>query len=92
MYPHTKNLYSDGTFKSARDTYLDYNDLGISKTEPVILYCKSSYRATQTLLLMEEAGYENVKVYDGAWLEWSTKDMPKAEKVETTTPSSQDAS
>lgn len=92
LYPHTKNLYSDGTFKSARDTYLDYNDLGISKTEPVILYCKSSYRATQTLLLMEEAGFDNVKVYDGAWLEWSTKDMPKAEKVETTAPSSQDAS
>jgi len=92
LYPHTKNLYSDGTFKSARDTYLDYNDLGISKKEPVILYCKSSFRATQTLLLMEEAGYENVKLYDGAWLEWSTKDMPKAEKVETTVPSSQDAS
>lgn len=92
LYPHTKNLYSDGTFKSARDIYLDYNDLGISKTEPVILYCKSSFRATQTLVLMEEAGYNNVKVYDGAWLEWSTKDMPKEEKVETTTPSSQDAS
>lgn len=92
LFPHTKNLYNDGTFKSARDIYLDYNDLGISKDEPVILYCKSSYRATQTLLLMEEAGYNNVKVYDGAWLEWSTKDMPKAEKVETTTPSSQDAS
>lgn len=92
LFPHTKNLYSDGTFKSARDIYLDYNDLGLSKDEPIILYCKSSFRATQTLILMEEAGYDNVKVYDGAWLEWSTKDMPKAEKVETTTPSSQDAS
>jgi len=92
LHPHTKNLYSDGTFRSAKDIYLDYNDLGLSKDEPIILYCKSSFRATQTVLLMEEAGYNNVKVYDGAWLEWSTKDMPKAEKVETTTPSSQDAS
>ena len=92
LYPHTKNLYTDGTFRSARDIYLDYNDLGLSKEEPIILYCKSSFRATQTLLLMEEAGYNNVKVYDGAWLEWSTKDMPKEEKVETTVPSSQDAS
>ncbi len=92
LQPHTKNLYSDGTFKSARDISLDYTDLGISKTETVILYCKTSFRATQTLLLMEEAGYEKVKVYDGAWVEWSTKDMPKEEKVETTKPSTQDAS
>lgn len=92
LYPHTKNLYTDGTFKSARDIYLDYNDLGLSREEPIVLYCKSSFRATQTLLLMEEAGYNNVKVYDGAWLEWSTKDMPKEEKIEKTVPSSQDAS
>lgn len=92
LYPHTKNLYADGTYRSARDIYLNYNDLGISRKDPIILYCKSSFRATQTLFLLEEAGYENVKVYDGAWLEWSTKDMPKAEKVEQAVPSSQDAS
>jgi len=93
LYPHTKNLYSDGTFRSARDTYLNYNDLGIKKDETVILYCKSSFRATQTTLLLMEAGYENVKVYDGAWLEWSTKDMPKEEKTEEkATPSTGDGS
>lgn len=93
LYPHTKNLYNDGTFRSARDTYLNYNDLGIKKDETVILYCKSSFRATQTTLLLEEAGYEDIKVYDGAWLEWSTKDMPKEEKTEEkATPSSGDGS
>lgn len=92
LYPHTKNLYNDGTFRSDRDTYLNYSDLGLKKDEAVILYCKTSFRATQTALLLEEAGYTNVKVYDGAWLEWSTKDMPKQEQIETTTPSTQDAS
>ena len=93
LYPHTKNLYSDGTFRSGRDTYLNNNDLVINKDEMVILYCKSSFRVTQTSLLLEEAGYENVKVYDGAWLEWSTKDMPKEEKTEEkATPSSGDGS
>ena len=71
LYPHTSNLYSDGTFKSSRDIYLNYKDLGLEKETPVILYCKSSYRATQTMLLLQEAGFSNVKVYDGAWLEWS---------------------
>lgn len=91
LYPHTKNLYSDGTFKSARDTYLFYKDLGMEKDDPIILYCKSSFRATQTVLVLEEAGYTDVKVYDGAWLEWSAGDMP-TEKEEKKTPSVQDAS
>lgn len=92
LYPHTKNLYVDGSFKSERDTYLNYNDLGLKRDDSIILYCKSSFRATQTALLLEEAGYTNVKVYDGAWLEWSTKDMPKAEKKPSVPITSQDAS
>ncbi len=93
LYPHTKNLYTDGTFKSARDIYMDYNDLGVKKEDPVILYCKSSFRATQTTLLLEEAGYSNISVYDGAWLEWSSGDLPTEEKAEEkVTPSAQDGS
>lgn len=70
LYPHTKNLYSDGTFMSARDMYLFYLDKGIKRDDELVLYCKSSFRATQTLALLQEAGYENIKIYDGAWLEW----------------------
>lgn len=92
FYPHTKNLYVDGTFKSGRDTFLDYNDLGLEKDDAIIIYCKSSFRAAQTALVLEEAGYGNVKLYDGAWLEWSTKDVPKEEKEDSVIPSGQDAS
>lgn len=80
LYPHTKNLYTDGAFKSARNIYLSYNELGLDKDDEIILYCKTSYRATQTALLLKEAGYTNVKVYDGAWEEWS-KEFP-VDKVE----------
>lgn len=93
LHSHSLNLYNDGSFKSARDIFLDYNDLGLDRDEPIILYCKTSFRATQTMLLLTEAGYTNVKVYDGAWVEWSTKDMPKEEAApEQAQPSSQDAS
>lgn len=92
LYPHTKNLYADGSFKSSRDTYLDYHDLGLERDEAIILYCKTSFRATQTLLVLEEAGFTNVKVYDGAWSEWSVKDVPKAETQESVTPSASDGS
>lgn len=73
FYPHTKNLYSDGTFMSSRDIKLFYQDLGLKKEDTIILYCKSSFRATQTFALLQEAGFTNVKVYDGAWIEWSSK-------------------
>lgn len=81
LYPHTKNLYTDGAFKSARNIYLSYNDIGLDRDDLIILYCKTSFRATQTAILLEEAGYTNVKVYDGAWEEWS-KEFP-VEKEET---------
>lgn len=73
LYPHTKNLYKDGTFMSSRDLGLFYKEAGFNKEDTIIVYCKSSFRATQTVALLQEAGYENLKVYDGAWLEWETK-------------------
>lgn len=73
LYPHTQNLYKDGTFMSSRDLGLFYKDADIQKDDLIIVYCKSSFRATQTVALLEEAGYTNLKVYDGAWLEWSSK-------------------
>jgi len=70
LYPHSRNLYSDGTFMSGRDMLLFYSDKGIKKEDELVLYCKSSFRATQTMALLQEAGYENIIIYDGAWLEW----------------------
>ncbi|PKM51919.1 MAG: hypothetical protein CVV02_04730 [Firmicutes bacterium HGW-Firmicutes-7] len=91
LYPHTKNLYTDGAFKSGKNIYLSYNDFGLDKDDPIILYCKTSFRATQTAVLLEEAGFTNVKVYDGAWEEWS-KDMPQEKKEEKQVTTTQDAS
>lgn len=73
LYPHSRNLYRDGSFMSSRDLGLFYKEEGIEKTDNIIIYCKSSFRATQTYALLQEAGYENLKIYDGAWLEWEAK-------------------
>ncbi len=73
LYPHTQNLYKDGTFMSSRDLSLFYKDAGFEKDDLIIVYCKTSVRATQTVALLEEAGFTKLKVYDGAWLEWSSR-------------------
>lgn len=85
LYPHTKNLYKDGTFMSSRDIGLFYKDLGLEKDDTIILYCKTSFRATQTAALLQEAGYKTIKVYDGAWLEWESK-VGAQTPTEDTTP------
>lgn len=92
LYAHTENLYTDGSFKSSRTIELNYKDLGFEKDDQIILYCKSSFRATQTAALLMEAGYTNVKVYDGAWLEWEKQGMPSESTTPVVAPSSQDAS
>ncbi|MDM8534761.1 rhodanese-like domain-containing protein [Clostridiaceae bacterium HSG29] len=91
LYPHTNNYYSDGTFKSSRDSFLFYSDLGLKKDDEIMLYCKSSYRASLVMAILDEAGFENVKVYDGAYLEWQEKESPTVE-VEVAPITSQDAS
>ncbi len=72
LYPHTDNLYENGRFKSGHDILLDYMDEGVKLNDNIIVYCKTSYRAAQTYMLLKEAGFKNVQVYDGAWVEWST--------------------
>jgi thiosulfate/3-mercaptopyruvate sulfurtransferase len=91
LYPHTKNYYADGTFKNTQAISLNYKDLGVEKDTLVVAYCKSSYRATVTAAMLEEAGFQKVKVYDGAWLEWSATGV--VEKPESSAPiTTQDAS
>ncbi|PHS35088.1 MAG: rhodanese [Alkaliphilus sp.] len=65
------NNNEDGTFKSVQNIKLMYRDLDIREEDTVILFCKSSIRGAQTLLALYNAGYTNVKLYDGAWLEWT---------------------
>lgn len=92
LYPHTDNLYSDGTFKSARDTYLFYSDKGIKRDDEIILYCKTSFRAAQTLAVLQEAGYENVKVFDGAYLLWESEGGPVETEEDNAPVTTQDGS
>lgn len=92
LYPHSNNLYKDGTFMSSRDLELFYKDKGLTLDTPMVLYCKSSFRATQAYLLLKEAGFEDVKVYDGAWIEWEASGASTAQPEEDAPVTSQDGS
>jgi len=84
-YEYLNNNNEDGTFKAVSETQTCYLDLGLIPDNPIILYCKSSVRAAETYVAMVNAGFKNVKIYDGAILEWTADEnrpLQIAEDVE----------
>jgi thiosulfate/3-mercaptopyruvate sulfurtransferase len=62
----------DQRFKSIEELEKIYGRLNISKDDPLIVYCHSGVRSAHTsFVLTQLLGYENVKNYDGSWVEWS---------------------
>lgn len=71
-------LFDDNGVKtiSALKTLLESK--GITKDKNIITYCQSGVRsAMAALVLTDVLGYQNVRNYDGSWIEWSYhKDLP----------------
>ena len=66
--------------KSKEELKTLFESVGITADTPVILYCESSVRAGVVYMaLTSSLGYKNVKVYDGAFLEWESVASNKIE-------------
>lgn len=93
MMDYTGNYFNDGTFKTKQITRINYLEEEIYPESEIIVYCRTSMRAAPVFVQLYEAGYRNIKIYDGAFLEWSSNssnpiDIPDGAVI----PSSQDAS
>ncbi len=67
-----KNYLSlNGTMLSGVVIDARWNELGIEKDTEIAFYCGTGWRATLTWFYAELLGYENNKLFDGGWLEWS---------------------
>ena len=77
------NDYADGSYKTPRDIRLTYLEKGIYPEMKIIVFCKTSVRAAQTYTALKDAGYQDVRVYDGAWLEFSAEENPVAAPSQT---------
>ena len=77
---HEKNLFINdekgSTFRPVSHNRILYKELGITPDCEIVMYCKSSVRAANTYAALYNAGYRNLKIYDGAWIEWSKEDLP----------------
>ena len=54
---------------------------GIDKTKRTITTCGSGVGASGTYVALLEAGFTNVAVYDGSWMEWSHDQLPTVPKT-----------
>ena len=66
-----------GRFLSAQNLQNIYESKGIKTDKAVYTLCQTAVRATHTWFVLQELlGYDNVKVYDGSWIEWGNSDLP----------------
>lgn len=72
MVPYETNFFTDGTFKTTQITRINYLEEKIYPEDEIIIYCQTSMRAAPVFVQLYEAGYRNIRIYDGAYLEWSS--------------------
>jgi 3-mercaptopyruvate sulfurtransferase SseA/glucose/arabinose dehydrogenase len=64
-------------FKQAADIQMMLDDLGITADKEVITYCQTLWRGAHVYFLLRLMGFDQVRDYDGSWVEWSNqRDLP----------------
>jgi thiosulfate/3-mercaptopyruvate sulfurtransferase len=62
--------------KSKEELERVFEEKRISKDKEIICYCHSGARASHKYLQFKQAGYNNVKVYDGSIIDWAQRHNP----------------
>ena len=60
-----------GVSRDPAELRAEWKALGFSGSDDVTVYCRSGMRAAHTYLVLRNAGFSHVRLYDGSWQEWS---------------------
>jgi thiosulfate/3-mercaptopyruvate sulfurtransferase len=70
-------LGADGQMmKSKEKLEEDFKASGIDKNKEIICYCHSGARSSHKFLQFKQAGFENVRMYDGSIIDWAQRRYP----------------
>jgi thiosulfate/3-mercaptopyruvate sulfurtransferase len=70
------NAVPAGSWNVSRDPEelrAEWQGRGFDASDEVAVYCRSGMRAAHTYLVLRNAGFSRVRLYDGSWQEWSMK-------------------
>jgi len=62
--------------KDAEMLKQDFEKIGITQDKQIICYCHSGIRAAHTYLQLKQAGFDNVRLYDGSIIDWAKRKYP----------------
>lgn len=71
----TANLVA-GRLKPRTDLEGLYTGLGFDPTQTTVTYCLVGWRASVSWLTLRWLGFNDVRIYDGSWLEWGAGGFP----------------
>ncbi len=54
----------------------DFEEKGITNDKEIICYCHAGMRASHKYLQLKQAGFDNVRVYDGSIIDWAQRRNP----------------
>lgn len=78
--PFTEVYNGDGTIKNKTELEKIFKDAGLSKDDEIVTYCTAGIRSAHLALMLDLAGYKNVKNYDASFYEWAGDSSNSIEK------------
>jgi thiosulfate/3-mercaptopyruvate sulfurtransferase len=76
LSPFTDGLGQNGFLFDTAESLGNLYAEKIPKDKEIVCYCMHGHRASSLFYQLKIAGYENVKLYDGSFIDWYSKRLP----------------
>ena len=75
--PFTEGIAFDGKLFQNKDFLQNiFSQNQVSKDSEIVCYCMHGHRASSLFLQLMIAGYQNIKLYDGSFVDWYGRRLP----------------